>query len=95
MDRQSPRVLKARGPRIQQDPRAKRALKPLQPRMNQLLKLNQPISHRTKSKTKVSMQKPIEQLVAHRTRSRTKDAENDVVAAIVSDLLAAPVPSHG
>ena len=46
-------------------------------------------------KTKVSVQKPVEQPVAHRTRSRTKAAENDVVAAIVSDLLAAPVPSHG
>ena len=29
MDRQSPRVLKARGPRIQQDPRAKKSLKSL------------------------------------------------------------------
>ena len=88
MDRQSPRVLKARGPRMQQAPRVKRALKPLQPRMNQPVRLNQPIAHRTRSKNRVSV--PMEQPVAHRTRSR-KVAENDVVGAIVSGLLAVPV----
>ena len=49
------------------------------------------MAHRTRSKTKVSVQKPIEQALAHRTRSRTKAAKHDVVAAIVSDLLAVPV----
>ena len=34
---------------------------------------------------------PIEQPVAHRTSSRMKVAENNAVAAVVSDLLAAPV----
>ena len=69
----------------------KKALEPLQPRVNQLPNLNQPIAHRTKSKIKKSVQKPVEQPVAQRARSRTKVAGNDVVAAIVSDLLAAPV----
>ena len=43
IDRQSPRVLKARGPRMQQAPRAKRTLKSLQSRMNQPVRLDQPI----------------------------------------------------
>ena len=89
MDGQSPRVLKAHGPRMQQAPRVKRALKPLEPRVNQPVSLDQPIAHRTRPKTKVSV--PIEQPVTHRAVSRIKVAENDVVAAIVSDLLAAPV----
>ena len=67
----------------------KRALKPLQPRVNQPVRLDQPIAHRTRSKFKASA--PIEQPVAHRTRSRMNIAENDGVAAILSDLLAAPV----
>ena len=91
MDGQSPRVLKAHGSRMQQAAMVKRALKPLQPRVNQPVWLDQPIAHRTTSKTKVSIQ--IKQPVAHRTRSKMKVAENDVVAAIaiVSDLLAASV----
>ena len=54
MDRQSSRVLKARGPRMQRAPRVKRALnlKPLQPRVNQPVRLDQPIAHRTRSKPK-------------------------------------------
>ena len=74
---------------MQQAPRVKRALKPLEPRVNQPVSLDQPIAHRTRPKTKVSV--PIEQPVTHRAVSRIKVAENDVVAAIVSDLLAAPV----
>ena len=91
MDRQSPNVLKAHGARMRQAPMAKRALEPLQPKVNQPVWLDQPIAHRTTSKTKVSI--PIEEPVAHRTRSKMKVAGNDVVAAIaiVSDLLAAPV----
>ena len=50
MDRQSPRVLKARVPRMQRPPRMKKALKLLQPRVNQLPNLNQPIAHRARSK---------------------------------------------
>ena len=71
--------------------RVKKPLKPLQPRVNQLLNFNQPISNRTRSKRKVSVQKPIEQPVTHRTRSRSKVAGNDVIAVIVSDLLTVPV----
>ena len=48
-------------------------------------------SPQNKVKTRLSVQKPTEQPVAHRTRSRTKIAEIDVMAAIVSDLLAALV----
>ena len=44
MDKKSPRVLKARGPRMQQASRAKRALKPIQPRVNQPVRLDQPIA---------------------------------------------------
>ena len=89
MDGQSPRVLKAHGSRMQQAAMVKRALKPLQPRVNRPVRLDQPIAHRTRTKTKVSV--PIEQPIAHRTRFRMKVAKNDVVTAIVSDLLAAPV----
>ena len=81
------------GPRMQQSPRVKRAFKPLQPRVDHPARLDQTIAHRTRSKIKVSV--PIEQPFAHRTRSRMKFAENDVVAAIVSDLLAATVMCKG
>ena len=84
VNQQSPRVLKPLRPRMARAPRVRRTLKPSSPRVPQ------PIAHRTRSKTKVEdKQQPKEQPIAHRTRSRVKN--NDVVTAIVSDLLAASV----
>ena len=72
-------------------PRVRKALSPLQPRVDQPTELDQPIAHRTRSKNKVSMERPLEQPVAHRTRSRTNTVDSDVVTAVVSDLLAVSV----
>ena len=80
--RHLPRVPRTSRPKMARAPRVQRKpLGILQPQ-------DQPVAHRTRSKTAQQQPQPVEP-IAHRTRSRTK--VDQVVTAVVKDLLACSV----